>query len=289
MIVVEKLLTFEKQDADEVAAQAFRFHHYKFESANDQVNANAASRPLEGKEDELLRVLQEASEVYWDWKGILEGLKQLHDVRRSVSVKSSKLAEALDQAVNRLATLNELERAEFDEIAIDLGASVELLEQQLFRFIELARDVEIETKRTPPKRGRTLGIGTNGVWLVPLEEFAKVVRPFWMSITGKRFSYDVAPRAPLEVASAPARLLYFACRKLDRAVEPAHIEAVVEAVERNPKPRPERWCQSAFKFDPVSASNFDPFERRVLVVALAPSELVGVAETVRLRDRRRGF
>ena len=42
-------------------------------------------------------------------------------------------------------------------------------------------------------------------------------------------------------------------------------------------------CQSAFKFDPVSASNFDPFERRVLAVALASSELVGVAETVRAR------
>ena len=42
-------------------------------------------------------------------------------------------------------------------------------------------------------------------------------------------------------------------------------------------------CQSAFKFDPRSASNFDPFWRRVLAVALAPSELVGVAETVRAR------
>ena len=42
-------------------------------------------------------------------------------------------------------------------------------------------------------------------------------------------------------------------------------------------------CQSAFKFDPGSASNFDPFERRALAVALAPSELVGVAETVRAR------
>src|SRR5665213_2796742 len=38
-------------------------------------------------------------------------------------------------------------------------------------------------------------------------------------------------------------------------------------------------CQSAFKFDPVSASNCDPFERRVLTVALASSELAGVAET----------
>jgi hypothetical protein len=35
-------------------------------------------------------------------------------------------------------------------------------------------------------------------------------------------------------------------------------------------------CQSAFKFDPV-------LERRVLAVALAPSELVGVAETGRAR------
>jgi len=42
-------------------------------------------------------------------------------------------------------------------------------------------------------------------------------------------------------------------------------------------------CQSAPKFDPVSASNFAPFERRVLTVALASSELAGVAETGRAR------
>jgi ATPase subunit of ABC transporter with duplicated ATPase domains len=46
---------------------------------------------------------------------------------------------------------------------------------------------------------------------------------------------------------------------------------------------PTNHCQSAFKFDPASASNFDPLGRRVLAVALAPSELVGVAETVRAR------
>ena len=45
----------------------------------------------------------------------------------------------------------------------------------------------------------------------------------------------------------------------------------------------EAECQSALKFDPLSASNFDPFGRRVLAVALAPSELVGVAEAVRAR------
>jgi hypothetical protein len=42
-------------------------------------------------------------------------------------------------------------------------------------------------------------------------------------------------------------------------------------------------CQSASKFDPRSASNFDPLERRVRTVALAASELVGIAETARAR------
>jgi hypothetical protein len=50
-------------------------------------------------------------------------------------------------------------------------------------------------------------------------------------------------------------------------------------------------CQSASNFDPHSASSTDPrsassfdlLERRVRAVALAPSELVGVAETGRAR------
>ena len=42
-------------------------------------------------------------------------------------------------------------------------------------------------------------------------------------------------------------------------------------------------CQSALDRDPVSASKRDPFERRVRPVALAPSELAGVAETGRAR------
>ena len=42
-------------------------------------------------------------------------------------------------------------------------------------------------------------------------------------------------------------------------------------------------CQSAFKFDPVSASNFDPLERLGLAVALVSSELAGIAETRRAR------
>ena len=42
-------------------------------------------------------------------------------------------------------------------------------------------------------------------------------------------------------------------------------------------------CQSARKFDPSSAPNFDPFERRGFGIALGSSELVGIAETSRAR------
>ena len=61
------------------------------------------------------------------------------------------------------------------------------------------------------------------------------------------------------------------------------IDAEMRGQKRYPDGFEGHVCQSAFKFDPGSASNFDPFERRVLAVALAPSELVGVAETVRAR------
>jgi hypothetical protein len=54
---------------------------------------------------------------------------------------------------------------------------------------------------------------------------------------------------------------------------PAEASTVIRSIQ----------CQSACKFDPVSASNFDPFERRVLTVALVSSELAGIAETKRAR------
>ena len=63
------------------------------------------------------------------------------------------------------------------------------------------------------------------------------------------------------------------------------ISAEFAVAEGTPLPPdvPDHKCQSACKFDPASASNFDPFGRRVRVVAIAPSELVGVAETGRAR------
>ncbi len=60
------------------------------------------------------------------------------------------------------------------------------------------------------------------------------------------------------------------------------IENLIELI-RFYKENPGLLCQSACKIDPRSASNFDPLRPRVLAVALAASELVGVAKTSRAR------
>lgn len=52
-----------------------------------------------------------------------------------------------------------------------------------------------------------------------------------------------------------------------------------QAASSSSRPR----CQSACKFAPSSASNFDPFARRGLAVALVSSELAGIAEARRAR------
>ena len=61
------------------------------------------------------------------------------------------------------------------------------------------------------------------------------------------------------------------------------VNVVTRAVEPQSATACPRRCQSALEWDPLSAFKRDPFERRVLTVALAPSELVGVAETARVR------
>lgn len=74
---------------------------------------------------------------------------------------------------------------------------------------------------------------------------------------------------------------------------PADIQRALSSLPRAPQladlPAPQPIhvqgpdCQSACKFDPSSASNFDPFVRRALLVALVSSELAGIAEARRAR------
>ena len=63
----------------------------------------------------------------------------------------------------------------------------------------------------------------------------------------------------------------------------ARMGATHSLMKTLPRVATEMACQSALEWDPLSASKRDPFERRVLPVALAPSELAGVAETARAR------
>jgi hypothetical protein len=240
-IVEDGILIFTKEDAEEIAAETFRFRYYQ-----DQGKASAANRPLAGKENQLLEALNKAAAVYWDWMGVLEGLRKFHDVERSLSRKCSELVDLLQQSLSCLAALDVDERAEFDFIAEAADSSVTTIEEQLAHIVQSAHDVQIKAKRPTAKRGRKPGIGKNDVWFVPLEEFAKVIRNFWISVTGDGFTFDQAPREDLgphirEPASESARLLFFAARKLEKRIEIAHIESVIEAVEQNPRFRPERW------------------------------------------------
>src|SRR5579885_2064180 len=78
-----------------------------------------------------------------------------------------------------------------------------------------------------------------------------------------------------------------ACRQIAHA-SPFHVQSpqshskndlCVDSDWRGPRQR----CQTALDWDPLSASKKDPFDRRARAVAIAPSELVGVAETARAR------
>ena len=70
------------------------------------------------------------------------------------------------------------------------------------------------------------------------------------------------------------------------ARESVRIERIVSTGQSTPTDKPHcqaHDCQSASDRDPRSASNRDPFVLRFERLALASSELVGVAETGRAR------
>jgi molybdate transport repressor ModE-like protein len=70
---------------------------------------------------------------------------------------------------------------------------------------------------------------------------------------------------------------------LDERPSPEVARAVAEGLAEIGIAADHADCQSALDWDPLSASKKDPFDRRALLVALAPSKLVGVAETARAR------
>lgn len=101
------------------------------------------------------------------------------------------------------------------------------------------------------------------------------------------FGGRTAPRSSVELLAGLVRWVNPA-----PAPEPEHSDDAVTVIVVDPEiglidhadiDRNAAGCQSAPKFDPSSASNFDPFVRRALLVALVSSELAGIAEAGRAR------
>jgi len=97
----------------------------------------------------------------------------------------------------------------------------------------------------------------------------RLVRRSSRQMRSKRELVNVVLMPPHGADQTPARF------NAGRNIGHTRVMAALDEIERN--------CQSACKFDPSSASNFDPFVRRGLTVALGSLELAGIAETRRAR------
>ena len=100
----------------------------------------------------------------------------------------------------------------------------------------------------------------------------------------------IVPTRPAPPAELRSRILFqhFPAQWLDRYSSKGYVfrDPVIQHLfhERAPFTWHEGYeCQSALERDPPSASKRAPFDRRALLVALAASELAGIAETVRAR------
>jgi hypothetical protein len=241
------MTSFTLEHAHRLAGNAFRFRHERFTSPEEQEAEGLAQPPLLNKEQELFEVLTKAEELYLDWLRLLDGLRTMHEVDRTLSCNCSDLANELRDALACLSKIGELERCEFDNIVFGEGMSMERISRDLARALQCAEMAILEEDEADEDRGgRKPGIGKNGFWFVPLEEFAKTIRVYWKKATGLEFSFDAVTRHDLEPvvrepASPAARLLFYAARELDKNIELSHIEYVMKAVERNPDLRPERW------------------------------------------------
>ena len=88
--------------------------------------------------------------------------------------------------------------------------------------------------------------------------------------TGRPVSAVAVAQAALRIAPQDVAALIHSARGLNQLNRSDEVIAIMA-------------CQSAPDEDPLSASKRDPLDRRARAVAIAPSELVGVAETPRAR------
>jgi hypothetical protein len=239
----------------QLADNAFRFRPDKFKSADQQKRCGKALRQLVGKEDKLLEALRAGEQRYKECQAEISFIRELRRSDAALPQWCANLAETLGRIVDSLESLDQVSRHELDSVGRTQGSSFEQIRESLERARawaeEGAKEVDLNQQETPgptkpqkTTRGRKPGVGKANVQRVPLEEFAKEIRTFWLHETSFKFSFEAITREDLdpvvrEPVSAAARLLYYATRMLDPRVEVGHIEALMRAVNREPDFRTE--------------------------------------------------
>jgi hypothetical protein len=240
--------------AHRLADGAFRFRPHRFSnSPEEQKKMGKAHRPLLGKEQSLLNALREAEERYREWSGEIRALKAMRRSDDQLRRDCDTLLGHLQQARLCLSHFGNASRDGVDAIASGVGFDFSKLQSVLRRATYIAKvgsedplsqDGQRLRMKPSKRRGRKLNIGRNYVELIPLEEFAKVLKSFWVRETDQSFSFEAQLatwRRPIdrEPTSAAARLLYDAGRILEPRLEVGHIEHIMRNIKHNPAFRTE--------------------------------------------------
>jgi hypothetical protein len=239
------MTSFTLDHALRIAGNTFRFRPDRFGSADQQKRCGEADRPLVGKEQELLEALRADEQRYEQCKAEIRVIRKLRRSDADLPEWCANVADDLETIVESLASLDGISQDELDSIARKQGHSLEEIRGYLEKALSWAEDGAEELFPKPQKtRGRKPGVGKGNVQLVPLEEFAKEIRSFWLRETGFKFSFEATTRYDLdpiirEPTSAATRLLYDACRILDDRVDVIHIEALIRVINKNPEFRKE--------------------------------------------------
>jgi hypothetical protein len=196
--------------------------------------------PLVGREDKLLEALRAGEARYREWEAGIRALKAFRKSDSSLQRVSETLSQHLSDALRCVSSMDEIEREEFEMMAGARDWSIEEIEGALTQIIRVAEDCKIEEGPAKKRRGRKLGIGKIDLSIVPLEEFAKVIRSFWIQATELKFGFNGATERGIRVpASAAARLLYDSAKILDDRFAVSHVEYVMKAVNARPQFRTE--------------------------------------------------
>jgi hypothetical protein len=240
---------FSNEIARRLAKNAFRYRVSEHASPEEQAEKEQAngecSAPLLAKQDELLDALLAAENIYDQCLQEFLCLQKVRELNSSFPINCQTLKTHLERA---LACWERMGDSQFE---LTLRASdctypnpnVQHFDQMLRQMLACAEVGAQEQRFT--YRGRPQGIGNSGVFLLPLEEFVKSLRLFWIAEVSRVFGFDatdvekIGPEAEITeecvLCSAAARLVWDAVRILDSRCTIGNVKEVMEAVHANPE------------------------------------------------------